>query len=244
MGDVMKIVAHKSNEYSYDAFLNEIVNNPRIIGISFDVLMTNDKKIVIYTPTTNYLSSIDTVQNYPQKELEKNNTPLLEATLKKIKNSNKKIIINLLPIVSIPTDENSLINVNIINTEYVAIINQILDQFPMLEFYLCSAYDNLVFQLKRLKKNYKVGFIITNLSSNYIDVDFYAFTTNMINKEIITQQLSINKEIMLYVLNCDDMNQTMRKIYQASPYFKTTQNIINEIYFINNYPNLFLKLFS
>ena len=240
----MKIIAHKSIKYDYFTFLRENINNPKITGVAFDIVMTKDKKVIIYTPYGDYISTIDALQSNTYENLKNIDIIPLEETLRFFSRSNKKIIINLLPIVSPPTDEETLFNVNRLNEEYVNAVNIIISKFPTLEFYICSAYDNLVFQMKRLNHNYKVGFIITNLSTNYIDVDFYAFTTNMIDKKIIDQQLNINKEVMIYIINCDDMNMIMNNFSKEQFYYPNIKNTFNEIFFINNYPTIFWNIFN
>lgn len=240
----MKIIAHKNIQHNYTAFLNDNINNPKIEGINLDVLMTKDKQIVVYTPTGNLISSIDNIQNNTYRKLNSSEFPLLENILKQISNSSQKIVINLLPIITPPKNEEELLNITRLNEEYVNRFNQIVDKFQSLDLYVSSTYDNLVFQIRKLKKNYKVGFIISNLSSNYIDVDFYVFTTNMIDKTIINQQLIFNKEVMLYILNCDDMDRAIKEFNKNTGFSNSMPTAFNKIYFINNYPDIFWKLFN
>lgn len=240
----MRLVSHKNIKYDYYTFLRETVNNPILTGVSFDILMTKDKKILIYTPNENYTSTVSALQSSTYENLKNTNIISLEEALIPFKNSNQKIILNLLPIISNTLTSDNYADVNRLNTEYVITVKNILDKFPSLEFYLCSAYDNLVYQIKRLNSNHKVGFIITNLSTSYIDVDFYVFTVNVLNERIINQQLSFNKEVMIYILNCDDMNMVMKGIMQRAMNNTINQKALNEVYFINNYPELFWKLFN
>lgn len=240
----MRIVSHKNIKYDYYTFLKETVNNPNLIGVSFDILMTKDKKVLIYTPNNNYISSIDAIQRNTYDNLKNTNILSLEEALYHFINSNKKIILNLLPIISNTVANDNLKDVNKLNEEYVIAVKNVLDKFPTLEFYLCSAYDNLVYQIKRLNNNYKVGFVIDNLSSSYIDVDFYVFTVNVLDEKIINQQLSFNKEVMIYILNCDDMSAVMKGISKRYMNNTINQKSLNEVYFINNYPELFWKLFN
>lgn len=240
----MRLVSHKNIKHDYYTFLRETVNNPILTGVSFDILMTKDKKILIYTPNENYTSTVSALQSSTYETLKNTNIISLEEALIQFKNSNQKIILNLLPIISNTLTSDNYADVNRLNTEYVITVKSILDKFPSLEFYLCSAYDNLVYQIKRLNNNHKVGFIITNLSTSYIDVDFYVFTVNVLNERIINQQLSFNKEVMIYILNCDDMNMVMKGIMQRAMNNTINQKALNEVYFINNYPELFWKLFN
>ncbi len=240
----MKIISHKNIKYDYYTFLNSTINNPIINGVAFDVLMTKDKKILIYTPTGDYLSVVDSIQSNTYENLKTTGIISLEQVLYQFVNSNKKIIINLLPIISNTLTNDNLQDVNRLNEEYVMTVKKIIDKFPTLEFYLCSAYDSLVYQIKRLDSIHKIGFVITNLSTSYIDVDFYIFTVNVLDERIINQQLSLNKEVMIYILNCDDMNNIMMGIIQRSMNNTLNQMSLNEVYFINNYPELFWKLFN
>lgn len=240
----MKIISHKNIKYDYYTFLNSTINNPIINGVAFDVLMTKDKKILIYTPTRDYLSVVDSIQSNTYENLKTTDIISLEEVLYQFINSNKKIIINLLPIISNTLTSNNLQDVTRLNEEYVMTVKKIIDKFPTLEFYLCSAYDSLVYQIKRLDNIHKIGFVITNLSTSYIDVDFYVFTVNVLDERIINQQLSLNKEVMIYILNCDDMNNIMMGIIQRSMNNTLNQKSLNEVYFINNYPELFWKLFN
>lgn len=240
----MKIISHKNKKYDYYTFLKNVINNPVIDGIALDVLMTKDQKIIIYTPTGNYLSSISQIQSNTYENLKNNNIILLEDAISQFSNTNKKIIINLLPIINNTISEDNFMDGVKLNRDYVVTIEKIINKYPKIEFYLCSAYDNLVYQLKMLNSNYKKGFIINNLSTNYIDVDFYVFTVDVFDKEIIYQQLSFNKEVMIYILNCDDMNNIIKSIVKRTINNDLNKKLLNEIYFINNYPELFWKLFN
>lgn len=240
----MRIIAHKNMQQDYVMFLNNSINNPRIEGINLDILMTKDKQIVVYTPNENLISTIESIQSNLYENLNTSEAPLLENVLNKISNNKKKIIINLLPIITPPKNEEELFSITRLNEEYVSRFNQIIDKFKLEDLYVCSAYDNLVFQIRKLKRNYKVGLIVSNLSSNYIDVDFYIFTINMINRTIINQQLLYNKEVMLYILNCNDMDRAMKEFYKDTIFTNSMQIAFNKIYFINNYPDIFWQLFN
>lgn len=240
----MRIISHKNTKYDYYNFINNAINNPLIEGIAFDVLMTKDQKIIIYTPTSNYLSNISSIQNNTYDSLKNADIILLDDAISQISNTNKKIIINLLPITSTTINNDNFIDVVKLNRDYVIAVENIINRYQNNKFYLCSAYDNLVYQLKMLDKNHKKGFVITNLSTNYIDVDFYVFTVNVLDEQTINQQLSFNKEVMIYILNCDDMNSIMKEIIKRNINNTLNKKLLNEVYFINNYPELFWKLFN
>lgn len=239
----MKIISHKNIKYDYYSFLNQTINNPNIVGVSFDVLMTSDQKIIIYTPTSNFSSTISTLQSNTYENLKTSDILPLDETLREFVGTNKKIIINLLPIISVQITNYNLENIVRINEQYVRVVKSILDKYPTLEFYIASSNENLVYHIKRILSNHKNGFVLTNLNTTYQDVDFYIFTTNMLDEKIIRQQLSLNREIMIYILNAQDMDMVLDWIYSDN-FNKINEQIFNEIYFINNFPQLFLKLFN
>ena len=240
----MKIISHKNINYDYDTFVSSTVNNPIIDGILFDILITNDKRILIYTPYGNYIANVDAIQSSNYQNIKGFDVIPLEIVLSKFNNSNQIIILNLLPIISNTLSSETFQTVNKLNEDYVLAVKSIIEKFPSINFYLCSAYDNLVYQMKRITPDKRVGFIINNLSTTYIDVDFYIFTVNVLNEQIINQQLSINKEVMIYIMNCTDMNAIMRGIEKRKILGTINDAVLNKVYFISNYPELFWKLFN
>ena len=240
----MKIISHKNTNYNYTTYISSIINNPIIDGILFNVILTKNNKILIYTPYQNSTDNIETIQNSTYQNIKGLNIIPLETVLFKFNNSNQKIILNLLPIISNNLSNDNFQNVNKLNENYVLTVKSIIEKFPSINFYLCSAYDNLVYQIGRITPNKKIGFIINNLSTTYIDVDFYIFTVNVLNEQIVNQQLSFNKEVMIYIANCSDMNSFMKEIEKQHTLGKINLTLLNEVYFISDYPELFWKLFN
>lgn len=239
----MKIISHKNIINDYSIFITTI-NNPIIDGILFDIWMTKDKRILVFTPKENYTNSIENIQISTYQNSKDFDIIPLEEILLKINKSNKKIILNLLPIISNTIYNSTLQNVNKLNEDYVFAVKSIIEKFPSINFYLCSAYDNLVYQLKQITPNKRIGFIINNLSTTYIDVDFYIFTVNVLNEQIINQQLSLNKEVMIYIINCTDMNTIIKNIKKLNTLGNINISSLNEVYFISDYPELFWNLFN
>jgi len=244
MGELMKIIAHRNIKYNYDDFITSTVNNPIIMGVTFDILMTKDQKILIYTPDSNYIKEIDSIQSNTYQNLKKYDVITLEEVLTKFINTNQKIILNLLPLVSSSLTDDNIQSVNELNVKYIDTVNSIINKFPNLEFYLCSGYDNLLYILMQRNINAKIGLIISNFSMSYLDVDFYVFTVNALDEKIINQQLSFNKEVMIYILNCDDMNTIIKTIAKQDKTGMFNMTLLNDVYFINNYPEIFWKLFN
>lgn len=244
IGGLMKIISHKNITSDYNTFIISTVSNPVIDGVLFDILMTKDKRILIFTSSENYADSIENIQGTAYQNIKGFDTIPLEVVLPKFIKSNQKIILNLLPIISNPFANDTFQSINKLNEDYVFAVKSIVEKFPSINFYLCSAYDNLVYQIKRITPNKKIGFVINNLSTTYIDVDFYIFTVNILNEQIINQQLSLDKEVMIYITNCTDMNTIMKDNKKRSTLGTINIPSLNKVYFISNYPELFWKLFN
>lgn len=208
----MKIILYGNKLNNYYDFLNKISNNINIVGILFDVLMTNYGKIIISSTSNN--------------NFQKNNL-LLDDMLKYLTSSNKKIIINLLPVSNSLITQYNYQNIIKMNEQYIKLLKNILDKYPMLEFYISSFNENILYFIKSILYEYKNGLILTKSNINYSDVDFYIFNINMIDEKIISQQLYLNKEIMILLPNSKAVDIILRLV-------SNNKEILNKIYFINN----------
>ena len=48
----MKIIAHKSNLYNNKTFIETVNNLEGLTGVMLDVVMTKDKKVLVFSPIT------------------------------------------------------------------------------------------------------------------------------------------------------------------------------------------------
>ena len=78
---------------------------------------------------------------------------------------------------------------------------------------------------------------------NYIDADFYVFGTGLLSDEIFNQQLEQNKEVILYLGTANDLSTTY-EFFRGEKSTALANSIFDKILFLNDYPELFFKLFS
>ena len=62
----------------------------------------------------------------------------------------------------------------------------------------------------------KIGLVIEENNYNYLDVDFYVLPTSRLDINIITEQLSLNKEIMIEISNEQELALVRKFLLQYS----------------------------
>ena len=201
----MKIIAHKSNLYNNKTFIETVNNLEGLTGVMLDVVMTKDKKVLVFSPVTTNKITINTIQNNNLSELTYYDILTLEQALNMLNSFKGKIIINLLPLneALLIEDYQKVISNNLSYTEEV---KKVIDRFPNLNIYVCSSSYNLLYQIIRMFTNRKKGVVLSEDSGSYIDVDFYIFIPNMLNEKIMAEQLSIGKEVMIIMTDADDIS--------------------------------------
>lgn len=179
----MKIIAHRANdeihkENTMEAILNSL-KQTYIDGIEIDIRMTKDYKFVIHhDPFYNGYY----IEKTNLKTLQKKGLNSLEEVLEKI-NTKKILLIEI-------KEESNQYKLLLIR------LNKILKKYN-LNYYLCSFNYNLLKDLKKRYKNYKVGLIIgIKLNINHLEnnLDF-----NSINYRHI--QKAPNKETFIWTVN-------------------------------------------
>ncbi len=227
-------------------FLENTVKAPKPLeGVGFNVAITKDNNFVIFSPVLNNQTTILTIANKNLNELASLDLLTLDYVLKFYNehNTTLKIFLNLLPS-SIPIiSEESLNMLKNINKNYAVKFLEIINKYPDLNLYIGSVNSSLIQLLKEKSLKYKLGIVLFGGNLNYIDVDFYVFGTGFLNDEIFKQQLDLGKEVMLYVGTSNDMYITY-EYFRGEKSTALAQNIFNDIYFLNDYPVLFIKLFS
>ena len=201
----MKIIAHKSNLYNNKTFIESVNSLEGLTGVMLDVVMTKDKKVLVFSRVTTNKITINTIQNNNLNELTYYDILTLEDALTMLNNFKEKIIINLLPLneaILIEDYEKVVSN----NLSYTEEVKKVIDRFPNLNIYVCSSSYNLLYQIIRVFTNRKNGVVLSEDSGSYIDVDFYIFIPSMLNEKIMAEQLNIGKEVMIIMEDADDIS--------------------------------------
>ena len=232
----MKIIAHKSNLYNNKTFIEKVNSLERLTGVMLDIVMTKDKKVLVFSRVTNNKITINTIQNNDLSELIYYDILTLEDALTMLNNFKGKIIINLLPLneALLVEDYQKVVSNNLSYTEEV---KKVTDKFPNLNIYVCSSSYNLLYQIIRIFINNKKGVILSENSGNYIDVDFYIFVPSMLNEKIMAEQLSIGKEVMLIMEGADDISIVIN-------FLENNRNNKENYQYITNHAKIFYYSFN
>ncbi len=233
----MKILAHKSNLYNNKNFIESVNKLEGLTGVMLDIVMTKDKKILVFSPVTTNKITINTIQNNNLSELTYYDILTLDDALTMLSNFKRKIIINLLPLneALLIEDYQKIISNNL---SYIEEVKKIIDKFPDLNIYICSSSYNLLYQVIRVFKSRKKGVVLNEDSGSYIDVDFYIFIPSMLNEKIMAEQLSIGKEVMIIMEDADDISIVLKFLENNKENKENYQYITNHAkifyYSVNN----------
>lgn len=175
----MQLIAHRGlwnkniKDNSYEALKNGLLSN-KYIGIECDIRTTLDKKIIIYHNT---LYKGNLVRNTNYKDMK--DIILLEDLLK-IKTD--KIL--LLEIKERDIDKNKLI--------------KLLNKYKR-NYYIMSFNNSVIFELRKLNKDYKYGVLnyILNSKSDY-DLDFICLLDGISSDYIINNFKKRGIEVIIY----------------------------------------------
>ena len=232
----MMIIAHKSNLYNNKTFIEKVNSLERLTGVMLDIVMTKDKKVLVFSRVTNNKITINTIQNNDLSELIYYDILTLEDALTMLNNFKGKIIINLIPLneALLVEDYQKVVSNNLSYTEEV---KKVTDKFPNLNIYVCSSSYNLLYQIIRIFTNNKKGVILSENSCNYIDVDFYIFVPSMLNEKIMAEQLSIGKEVMLIIEGADDISIVIN-------FLENNRNNKENYQYITNHAKIFYYSFN
>ena len=234
----MMIIAHKSNLYNNKNFIEAVNNLEGLTGVMLDIVMTKDKKVLVFSKVTTNKITINTIQNNNLSELQYYDILSLDDALMMLKDFKGKIILNLIPLnEALLIDDYQKVVAD--NLNYTEEVKKIIDRYLYLNIYICSSSYNLLYQITKIFINNQKGVILDENSGSYIDVDFYIFIPSMLNEKIMKEQLKLNKEVMIIMEDADDIaivlgflekNKTNKDNYQyitnhAKVFYNTIKNI-------------------
>ena len=234
----MMIIAHKSNLYNNKNFIEAVNNLEGLTGVMLDIVMTKDKKVLVFSRVTTNKITINTIQNNNLSELLYYDILGLDEALTMLKDFKGKIILNLIPLnEALLIDDYQKVVAD--NLNYTEEVKKVVSKYPSLNIYVCSSSYNLLYQITKIFVNNKKGVILDENSGSYIDVDFYIFIPSMLNEKIMREQLSLNKEVMIIMEDADDItivlefledNMTNKDNYQyITNHAKIFYNIMRNI---------------
>lgn len=181
----MKYYNYNPGILDLNNYYKEIEKDNNIIGIFINLILNEDFELKVYLPSTNTMIDFN-------------------LFLDTFKNTSKKIIINILLGYKLINDKNSYDIANY-NKVFVEKVIQTLGRYPN-NFYLSSISTSTLYFLKLNPIPYKIGTIITRSDLGFIDVDFYIFSNYFINLEFIKSLIELNKMIMVFPNEKEDIN--------------------------------------
>ena len=236
----MKIISLKENLYTGKEFMKIVDSLSYLDGISIDVTMTKDGHIILYSYNISNASSLNSVQNTTLSNIQTISVGTLEAFLNTIKNYPKKIVLHLLPILTPSISDDNIEALNSMCAYFINQVYHIIRKFPNLKIELATSSGRLLYYMKQEKKEENLGLIIRSDDLNYQDVDFYVFSAEMFDLQLMNQQLSMGKEIMMYLINSNEISIFM-KVFEKENRNETKQRIFDHIQIITPYPEIIRK---
>lgn len=239
----LKLIASKNFYQTNDMFLSLIKEySNSLYGVALEVVQTKDAiPIVITLYESNDLNDqmIKSIQTSNLRDIKDYNFMILDKALEKLNYLKDKVIIKFTPLPTTPYAQN-IEAINKSNQEQVDNLFKVLDKHKNLDIYLATVSHNIIYNIKKKLSKIKIGVILTPYETNYIDVDFYMFSPQMLSYPILTQQMQFNKEVIITSKNCEDM----MLIYNFFSTFNIQEaNImINTAAFMSDYPLIIYKL--
>lgn len=237
----MKILAHGTNLYNPSDYDNMIQANPNILGLSLDITMTKDNKIVIYSVAPNDALTLEAIQNNTLNQLNNYQLVTLDRVLSHYQNRQKKIFLHLLPFTVPILQEDTLLYIQRQNVVYIEELRKVVEKYPQMEIYISSLNHALIHRMKQVLSGIKIGVTLEGSNLTYIDVDFYEFPTTMLDYSIMKQQLQLKKGVVILLRDCNDItiiiNSFTKYKQLIDDYF------FNQLYFNTNYPQILSLVF-
>lgn len=235
----MQIISYKNNIINFRTFFDSAVNTNYIDGLSVSIIKTKDNQIIVFDDSMGDGTSTAVLQNSNINDLEKTSNFSLESmltTLSKINNFDKRIILNVYPLI-LPILSNETIQyINNQNRIYISLIKKIIDKYPNLNISLACINTNLLQEMKRSITNHQLGLIVNEANPIYVSVDFYVLKAIMLDEIILKQELDAGKEIMISITTIDDLSITYF-FFKENP-SPIKNELLLKITFITGYPQV------
>ena len=161
--------------------------------------------------------------------------------LKRI-NYKKKIFLDIIPYQPIKLTEEQNILLTKEYQDYARNLKEIINNNSGLDIYIHSISRTLIDFIRDEEIKAKFGFAIVGFDLNYIDVDYYVFTVDMLNFPLIKQELDQNKEVMVYV-GTDYELSYLYDIFKGDKKTDLTKEIFKSIYIMGDYPEILRETF-
>ena len=240
----MNLIVQKNSKYILSEFFSKIINLDYLDGISLNVVKTKDNVLVVInlSNTENtYLKTIYSNNFVNLKGFEM--VPLVEVTkyLKRI-NYEKKVFLDIIPYqpTKLTEEQNKLLVEEY--KGYASLLKEVIKLSEGLNIYIHSISRTLIDFIRKEKVDSKFGFALVGFDLNYIDVDYYVFTVEMLNFPLIKQELDMGKEVMIYVGTEYELSY-LYDIFRGDKKTSLTEEVFKKVYILGDYPEILKQTF-
>ena len=239
----MKIIALKKLIDNADDFLKNSKALSYLDGISIDVTMTKDGYIIPFNYSDNDDIALETVQNSNFLENENINVITFDQMLNIFDSWNKKIIINILPLLTPIINDDNIETINHVSEYFINQIFDTIEKHPNLKIQLASSSRRLLYYIKKRNKNYNIGFLLTTDDLSFEDVDFFIFNVLMFNVQIMEEQISRGKDIFMQLFTSSEISLFM-KFFDQKNLNAQKKRVLDNITIISPYPEIINRVMN
>ncbi len=236
----MNIISRKNSADTLVNFLSSCATRKYVKGFHIDIVMTKDEQIIYYSVVGSTQNDINTIQNENFLEIKTSQFIRLEELLNYVRNFEKMIVINIYNAYDLLNNE--IEDIARRNEKYINNLVAILDEFPMLDFYVETNNNAILELLKRNNPNFEVGLVVSINNLDFKEADYYSLTPNMINLKIMDELLKNGKEIMINFSNWYPSTNCVSNTKKALDLL--IDNNYDSIYYITDYPEEFYNFLT
>ena len=240
----MNLIIQKSIKYNIQDFFNTVINLDFVDGISLNVGVTKDDKIVIFNLSSGNDELVKSIYSNTYNELKNLEMIMLDDVLSYLSKINYKgrVMLNIIPLEHkcITEDETKALMEKI--KLFLNNLENILKDKTNLDMFIHSTSRNLVTLLKNKGLKTKIGFAVTTTDLNYIDVEYYVFAYEMINLILIKQEIDLKKEVFLYLGSAYEIS-SIYDYLRGSKATDLAKKLYNELNLMGDYPEIMKKTF-
>lgn len=240
----MKLIVQKNSKYVLSNFFSKIIHYDYLDGIALNVVKTKDNVLVVINLSSTQASYIKTVYSNEFVNLKGFEMVPLNEVIKYLKRINykKKVFLDIIPYqpIQLTEEQNKLLLEEY--REYARNLKEMIGSNSDLDIYIHSISRTLIDFIRREEIDAKFGFAIVGFDLNYIDVDYYVFTVEMLNFPLMKQQLEASKEIMVYTGTEYELSY-LYDIFRGDLRTPLTEEIFKSIYIMGDYPEILKETF-
>lgn len=240
----MNLIIQKNIKYNIQEFFNKVINLDFVDGISLNIGVTKDDKIVIFNLSSGNDELVKSIYSNTYNQLKNLEMVMLDDVLAYLSSTNYKgkVMLNIIPLEhKCITEEETKALMEKIKL-FLNNLDSILKGKENLNLFIHSTSRNLITLLKNRGLKIEIGFAVTTTDLNYIDVDYYVFIYEMINLILIKQEIDLKKEVYLYLGTAYEMSSVFDYL-RGSKATELAKELYDKLNLIGDYPDIMKKTF-